>query len=94
MQPSASPVVNKEVLDVACLNTIYMQAAPEEDLKHVFDVLDKGSNGQITADSLRSAIKVSFLAECDDAASIWHAPHNCWKSSAAFPHDRSSAKMD
>ena len=35
-----------------------MQAAPEEDLKHVFDVLDKGSNGQITADSLRSAIKV------------------------------------
>lgn len=37
-----------------------MQAAPEEDLKHVFDVLDKSSSGQITADSLRSAIKVSL----------------------------------
>jgi Ca2+-binding EF-hand superfamily protein len=35
-----------------------MQAAPEEDLKHVFDVLDKSGEGMITADSLRSAIKV------------------------------------
>jgi len=35
-----------------------MQTAPEEDLKHVFDVLDKSGEGMITADSLRSAIKV------------------------------------
>lgn len=43
------------------------QAAPEEDLKHVFDVLDRGSNGQITADALRSAIKVRL---CD----VLHMP--------------------
>jgi len=35
-----------------------VQTAPEEDLKHVFDVLDKSGEGMITADSLRSAIKV------------------------------------
>lgn len=38
--------------------TIALQAAPEEDLKHVFDVLDKSGEGMITADSLRLAIKV------------------------------------
>lgn len=37
---------------------LYLQAAPEEDLKHVFDVLDKSNEGVLTADSLRSAIKV------------------------------------
>ncbi len=48
------------VIDIAVLGKSFadMQAAPEEDLKHVFDVLDKSGEGMITADSLRSAIKV------------------------------------
>ena len=39
-----------------------LQTAPEEDLKHVFDVLDKSGEGMISADSLRSAIKVQSTA--------------------------------
>ncbi len=47
-----------------------MQAAPEEDLKHVFDVLDKSGEGMITADSLRSAIKVCEALSCLFAPAI------------------------
>ena len=36
----------------------YLQTEAAEDLKHVFDVLDKSGEGMINADSLRSAIKV------------------------------------
>ena len=61
-----------------------MQAAPEEDLKHVFDVLDKSGEGMITADSLRSAIKVckagalaSLSAPVNSAASMLTTSSPC-----------------
>lgn len=38
-----------------------MQTAAEEDLKHVFDVLDKSGEGMLNADSLRTAIKVHSM---------------------------------
>ncbi|KAA6429539.1 MAG: calmodulin (ISS), partial [Trebouxia sp. A1-2] len=52
---------NDGVIDLAefmiRMMALTTKAAPEEDLKHVFDVLDKSGEGMITADSLRSAIK-------------------------------------
>lgn len=38
-----------------------LQTAAEEDLKHVFDVLDKSGEGMLNADSLRTAIKVHSM---------------------------------
>ena len=38
-----------------------LQTAAEEDLKHVFDVLDKSGEGMLNADGLRTAIKVHSM---------------------------------